>query len=74
MTEEKNDLNQKIQQVSKAFNELKDFFVNHFKDSTVEFKDWRLGLGKTGEEHIIEVNLKLGIKKKETKKSLLPSR
>ena len=68
MTEEKNDLNQKIQQVSKAFNELKVFFVNHFKDSTVEFKDWRLGLGKTGEEHIIEVNLKLGIKKKETKK------
>jgi len=68
MTEEKNDLNQKIQQVSKAFNELKDFFVNHFKDNTVEFKDWRLGLGKTGEEHIVEVNLKLGIKKKETKK------
>ena len=70
MTEEKNDLNQKIQQVSKAFNELKDFFVNHFKDNTVEFKDWRLGLGKTGEEHIVEVNLKLGIKKKETKKAI----
>jgi len=69
MTEEKNDLNQKIQQVSKAFNELKDFFVNHFKDSTVEFKDWRLGLSKTGEEHIVEVNLKLGIKKKEVKKA-----
>ena len=71
MTEEKNNLNQKIQQVSKAFNELKDFFVNHFKDSTVEFKDWRLGLGKTGEEHIVEVNLKLGIKKKETKKAII---
>ena len=71
MTEEKNNLNQKIQQVSQAFNELKDFFVNHFKDSTVEFKDWRLGLGKTGEEHIVEVNLKLGIKKKETKKAII---
>ena len=53
--------------MSKAFNELKNFFTNHFKDSTVEFKDWQLGLGRTGDEHIVEINLKLGIKKKETK-------
>jgi hypothetical protein len=47
---------------------LRDFFVNHFKDSTVEFRDWRLGLGKTGEEHIIDINLKLAIRKKDKKK------
>ena len=67
ITEEKIDLNEKFQQVNNAFNELREFFVNHFKDSTVEFRDWRLGLGKTGEEHIVDINLKLAIKKKNKK-------
>ncbi len=65
ITEEKIDLNEKFQQINNAFNELRDFFKNHFKDSTVEFRDWQLGLGKTGEDHIVEINLKLAIKKKE---------
>ena len=67
ITEEKNDLNKKIQQVTGAFSELKEFLTNHFKDNTVEFKDWRLGLSKTDEEHIVEINMKLSIKKKDTK-------
>jgi hypothetical protein len=67
ITEEKIDLNEKFQQVNNAFNELREFFVNHFKDNTVEFRDWRLGLGKVGEEHIVDINLKLAIKKKEKK-------
>jgi hypothetical protein len=69
ITEEKIDLKEKFQQVNSAFNELRDFFINHFKGSTVEFRDWRLGLGKAGEEHIVEINLKLAIKKKDKKQS-----
>lgn len=67
MSEEKIDLNEKFQQLNNAFIELREYFVNHFKDSKVEFRDWRLGLGKTGEEHIVDINLKLAIKKKEKK-------
>jgi len=68
IAEEKNDLTKKIRQVTGAFSELKEFLSNHFKDNTVEFKDWRLGLSKTDEEHIVEINMKLSIKKKEIKK------
>ena len=66
MTEKHIDMTARLQQIGQTVNEYKDALTSHFKDMDVEVKDWHFTVGKLEKEYTVEVNVKLGIKPKET--------
>jgi hypothetical protein len=66
MSEKHIDMTERLQQIGQTVNEYKESIVSHFKDMDVEVKDWHFTVGKLEKEYTVEVNVKLGIKPKET--------
>jgi len=66
MSEKHIDMTERLQQIGQTVNEYKDSLTSHFKDMDVEVKDWHFTVGKLEKEYTVEVNVKLGIKPKET--------
>ena len=66
MSEKHIDMTERLQQIGQTVNEYKDALTSHFKDMDVEVKDWHFTVGKLEKEYTVEVNVKLGIKPKET--------
>ena len=66
MSEKHIDVTERLQKIGQTVNEYKDALTSHFKDMDVEVKDWNFAVGKLEKEYTVEVNVKLGIKPKET--------
>ena len=66
MSEKHIDVTARLQEIGQTVNEYKDALTSHFKDMDVEVKDWHFAVGKLEKEYIVEVNVKLAIKPKET--------
>ena len=64
MPESSINITEKLQKIGQTAQEYKDAIVNQFKDMEVEVKDWNFAVGKSENEYVVEVNLKLGIKSK----------
>jgi len=58
------NITEKLQQMGQKAQEYKDAIVNQFKDMEVDVKDWNFSVGKSADEYIVEVNLKIGIRSK----------
>lgn len=63
----KTDINARLRQAGKTFDELQNYIKKHFGDMEVDFKDWYIGFGKTEEGHTVDIRMKLNIKKKAPK-------
>jgi hypothetical protein len=66
MSEKHIDMTERLQKIGQTVNDNKDALTSHFKDMDVEVKDWNFAVGKLEKEYTVEVNVKLGIKPKET--------
>ncbi|MFB3889991.1 MAG: hypothetical protein ACE14S_10910 [Candidatus Bathyarchaeia archaeon] len=64
MTEEHEDMIEKMQQMGQEFNKYKKFFRTHFKDMEVEIRDWSFGVSKEGKEYLVNFGCKVAVKPK----------
>ncbi len=64
---ESDNITDKLQKIGQTAQDYKDAIVSQFKDMDVEVKGWNFTVGKMDKEYIVEVNLKLGIRSKNTK-------
>lgn len=60
------NISDKLQRMGQTAQEYKDAVVNQFKDMEVELKDWNFSVGKMEDEYTVEVNVKLGIRSKQS--------
>jgi regulator of PEP synthase PpsR (kinase-PPPase family) len=58
------NITERLQKIGQTASEYKDAVVSQFKDMEVDVKDWNFSVGKSENEYVVEVNLKLGIKSK----------
>ena len=64
MSEQNIDVKEQIQKMSEKWSEFQKTWVNHFKDMDVEVLEWNFGVGKTGNDTIIDVKAKIAIRQK----------
>jgi len=50
--------------MGEKWSEFQKTWVNHLKDMDVEVLEWNFGVGKTGNDTIIDVKAKVAIKQK----------
>jgi len=55
---------ERMEKIRQAMTKYRDEIASHFKDMTVEVKDWRFAMEKTQEGHIIDASVKLLLKPK----------
>jgi len=64
MSEQHIDVKEQIQKMGEKWSEFQKTWVNHFKDMDVEVLEWNFGVGKTGNDTIIDIKAKVAIKQK----------
>jgi len=64
LSEQNIDVKEQIQKMSEKWSEFQKTWVNHFKDMDVEVLEWNFGVGKTGNDTIIDVKAKIAIRQK----------
>ncbi len=64
---ESDNITDRLQKIGQTAQDYKDAIISQFKDMDVEVKGWNFTVGKMDKEYIVEVNLKLGIRSKNTK-------
>jgi hypothetical protein len=64
MSEQHIDVKEQIQKMGEKWSEFQKTWVNHLKDMDVEVLEWNFGVGKTGNDTIIDVKAKVAIKQK----------
>ena len=55
---------ERMEKIRQAMTKYRDEMASHFKDMTVEVKDWRFAMEKTQEGHVIDASVKLLLKPK----------
>ncbi len=55
---------ERMEEMRQAAAKFREEIASHFKDMTVEVKDWRFALGKAEDGHTVEAAVKLLIKNK----------
>jgi hypothetical protein len=58
------NITERLQKIGQTAQEYKDAIVNQFKDMEVDVKDWNFSVGKSEQEYVVEVHLKLGVRSK----------
>ncbi len=55
---------ERMEKIRQSMAKYKDEIASHFRDMSVEVKDWRFAMEKTQEGHVIDASVKLLIKPK----------
>jgi hypothetical protein len=64
MSEHHVDVKEQIEKMGEKWSEFQKSLVNYFKDLDVEVLDWNFGVGKTGNDTIIDMKAKVAIRQK----------
>ena len=64
MSEQKIDVKEQIEKMGEKWSEFQKSLVNYFKDLDVEVLDWNFGVGKAGNDTIIDMKAKVAIRQK----------
>jgi hypothetical protein len=64
MSEHHIDVKEQIDKMGEKWSEFQKSLVNYFKDLDVEVLEWNFGVGKTGNDTIIDMKAKVAIRQK----------
>jgi hypothetical protein len=64
MSEHHVDVKEQIEKMGEKWSEFQKSLVNYFKDLDVEVLDWNFGVGKAGNDTIIDMKAKVAIRQK----------
>jgi hypothetical protein len=65
MSEEHEDVMERMQKMGEKFTEYRKYFKTHFKDMDFEIRDWNFAVGKEDKEYLVSFGCKVAIKPKE---------
>jgi hypothetical protein len=64
MPEEHADMMEQMQKMGEKWAEFKKTWVTHFKDMEFEVQEWNFGVGKNGDEYILDMKAKVAVRQK----------
>ena len=64
MSEHHVDVKEQIEKMGEKWSEFQKSLVNYFKDLDVEVLKWNFGVGKAGNDTIIDMKAKVAIRQK----------
>jgi hypothetical protein len=64
MSEHHVDVKEQIEKMGEKWSEFQKSLVNYFKDLDVDVLDWNFGVGKAGNDTIIDMKAKVAIRQK----------
>jgi len=64
MSEHHIDVKEQIEKMGEKWSEFQKSLVNYFKDLDVDVLDWNFGVGKAGNDTIIDMKAKVAIRQK----------
>jgi hypothetical protein len=64
MPEEHMDVMEQMQKMGEKWTEFKKTWVTHFKDMEIEVQEWNFGVGKNGDQYILDLKAKVAVRPK----------
>ncbi len=62
--EEHVDMMEQMQKFGEKFTEFKKSWSSHFKDMEFEVQEWNFGVGKSGDQYLIDMKAKVAVRPK----------